>query len=252
MDGTVAKRRTLAPQRRREISDQLARSGMVETRRLAGEFGVSINTIRRDLVQLGAVGGVSLVSGGAMTTRRQPSAGAAVTDDMARAIEDFVRPGHSIGLSTTGSTAVVLDALAVVPGLTVITNSLAVARGISREDANARGWTLVMIGGAIDAQGLVTGPTAVGTVATLRLDVLILEVAYVKDARSIFAASIEQSEVDSAFNAAADITIIIENADPRRPTAGVRRVLLDAEPHAVIAYGDGASLRLGSLAAREA
>ncbi|MCE6969916.1 DeoR/GlpR family DNA-binding transcription regulator [Cereibacter sphaeroides] len=145
----------LPVERRRRIADRLATGQAVVAATLAQEFGVSEDSIRRDLRGLAQDGICRRVYGGALpvSPAAAPMAVRAGEDRerkraLARAALDLLRPGQTIFLDT-GSTNLQLAAL--LPeglGLRVVTNSIPAAAVLTAR----RDLSLVVIGGGVNPQ----------------------------------------------------------------------------------------------------
>jgi len=127
----------LAVERRRAIAARVSGLPAVRTDDLAEEFGVSAETIRRDLLELERVGLVERVHGGATTAERPRALEASHVSRqvlhldgkraIARAAARLVEPGHTL-IIDVGTTAIeVARALPATWHGRVLTNSLPVA-----------------------------------------------------------------------------------------------------------------------------
>lgn len=144
----------LAIERRREIIARLTTDGKVIVASLAREFGVTEETIRRDLEKLDREGLASKTYGGAVS--KQPSAldlpynvreGVNVEQKQAVAdkICDLIRDGERIMLDSSSTALYVVKRIKEKKNLTVITNSLK----ILLELADKQDWTVLSTGGAL-------------------------------------------------------------------------------------------------------
>ena len=130
--------------------------GRLETERLAEMLNVSRETVRRDLLKLESAGKVRRVHGGALATqivgeppfqkRRRLNAGA--KQRIAHAAARLLQPGTSCFVDAGTTTAVFATALANVPFVTVITNSIEVATTVRQGQPTAE---VVLLGGKIAA-----------------------------------------------------------------------------------------------------
>ncbi|WP_432825148.1 DeoR family transcriptional regulator [Dactylosporangium sp. CA-092794] len=170
----------LAEVRRAEILAAARRGGGVGLRELSGRFRVSIPTIRRDLSALAERGLLRRVHGGAvpLAAALPPAAtlpapaGAGV-----RAAAALVEPGMAIGVSGRRLAPRLAALVAGVPGLTLVTPTLAVARAVP-----AGRPTLLLIGGVRTPTGSHAGPVAERTLRGLHLDIAFVEPAPPGDA----------------------------------------------------------------------
>ncbi|MBY8874348.1 DeoR/GlpR family DNA-binding transcription regulator [Micromonospora sp. PLK6-60] len=207
----------LARQRQAAILDRVRAAGGVRVSDLAGEFGVSDMTIRRDLDTLHERGLLAKVHGGATLALpgstdepgfaaksvRQPAEKAAIA---ARAAT-LVRPGAAIALSAGTTTAELARRLVDVPGLTVVTNSLPVAEVLhtgGRPDQ-----TVVLTGGVRTPSNALVGPLAVAAVRSLHLDLLFLGVHGISERAGYTTPNLMEAETDRALVAAADRLVVL-------------------------------------------
>lgn len=139
--------------RRDQIAQRLAAGENVVAVRLAAEFGVSEDAIRRDLRALAATGLCRRVYGGALP----PLPGAtpmAVRIDaarerkaaLARAALATIEPGEFLFLDSSSTNLALAQCLPPAYALTVATNSVDIAAALLRRP-DVR---LVMVGGAVD------------------------------------------------------------------------------------------------------
>jgi DNA-binding transcriptional ArsR family regulator len=145
--------RPLAVRRHNEIVQRLRAAGSVSVGELADVFGVSHETIRRDLKLLADQGHLDVVHGGA--ARRgmmEPSIAQRGGENaegkaaIARAAARLVQDAASVLLDSGTTTGALTYELVGRPGLTIFTNSLNHALTLCRVSGNR----VVMLGGEID------------------------------------------------------------------------------------------------------
>jgi DeoR/GlpR family transcriptional regulator of sugar metabolism len=175
--------------RRAEILATARRCGGVGLRELSRRFHVSIPTIRRDLSALAERGQVRRVHGGAVpVAARSPSASAAPLVPAPRVRSDarpgspwdaaagvhaaaaLVQPGMAIGVSGRRLGPRLAALVEDVPGLTLVTPMLAVARAVHSDRT-----TLLLVGGVRTPTGSHAGPLAELTLRGLHLDIAFVE-----------------------------------------------------------------------------
>ncbi|ROQ60383.1 DeoR family transcriptional regulator [Rathayibacter sp. PhB152] len=126
----------LAPQRRDLIRARLAEDGAVRSIELAAELGVSLVTVRRDLVELSDLGEVQLAHGGATATsgrvppsdrRERTGVRTEAKRSIARAAASFISSGDVVYLDAGTTCAAMVASLAEVDDVTVVTSDLATA-----------------------------------------------------------------------------------------------------------------------------
>ncbi|WP_210528238.1 DeoR/GlpR family DNA-binding transcription regulator [Rubellimicrobium arenae] len=162
--------------RQPEIVDLARRDGKVTVEDLAQHFGVTLQTIRRDLAELAETGRLERVHGGAVypssTTnidyeeRRRLQAGAKAA--MARACAEMIPNDASVFLAIGTSTEAVAHELVHHRNLLVVTNNLNVAN-ILQASPDCR---VVVAGGALrHADGGMVGALTAQTIRQFRFDV---------------------------------------------------------------------------------
>ena len=166
----------LTAQRQKLIQDELAQTGRVLSGELAQRFGLSEDTIRRDLRQMSADGLCRRVYGGAVA----PSAGAlaqrhdhdrAEKAALAQRAVTLIAPGQTVMIDAGSTNSAIAAALPVDLGLTVISN----APDICALMARRRDVSLIALGGAFDQQsGACIGPMTLAALSGLRADLLFL------------------------------------------------------------------------------
>ena len=172
-----------AEERRRQIASLTAVEGRVNVTELAGKFGVTAETIRRDLAVLDTEGLVHRVHGGAVASQsflttefpldaRYRTASAAKLA-IARAALSFVpdKPGGSIFLDSGTTINGLASLMAKHPPARechIVTNSLPTALDLSSADVQ----DVQLLGGNVRAiTQAVVGDIALRTLAILRADV---------------------------------------------------------------------------------
>jgi DeoR family glycerol-3-phosphate regulon repressor len=157
----------------------LARTaGKVTVDGLAARFGVTVQTIRRDLTALDSLGQLSRVHGGAVlptgtaniahAERRQ--LGAAAKARMADAAAQEVKPGMTVFVGIGTSTEALAKALLHHSDLQVLTNNFHVAEILA---ANS-GANLILTGGTYRrSDGGLVGPAAIATIRQFRCDLAV-------------------------------------------------------------------------------
>lgn len=156
----------LAAQRRQAIRRLLADRPTMRIVELAAELHVSRDTVRRDLRFL--ADGPARAAGG-HRPGRDPYAPAKIK--VASAAARLVRPGQTIALTAGTTTRALARAVAQIPGVVIVTNSLPVVRLL---DSLAPGVELVLTGGERGIVGALLGPIALGAVRSLNVDWLFM------------------------------------------------------------------------------
>ena len=169
----------MKPDRKNEILTALTRQGKVDVERLAAEFSVTPQTIRRDLnalVEAGLIartyGGAKLVaSTGASTYEARRMKNLSAKAAIAQAAATIVPDGASVALNIGTTTEQVARALMHHQDLTVISNNTNIIQ-IMRP-AQLR--SLVAIGGEVRPEdGAIVGGDAVAALANYKVDIAII------------------------------------------------------------------------------
>jgi len=207
----------LTSQRKQLILDALARDGQVVAKTLSVEFGVSEDTVRRDLRELAAVGRLQRVHGGAL-----PSSPAAA--DLAgrqgieveakaaigRAAARMIAPGQIVFVDG-GTTAVQL--VRHVPRdlrATIVTHSPAVAVELAGHEA----LEVILIGGRLFRHSMVTvGAAAVEALSHIRADLYFMGVTGVHPEAGFSTGDLEEAYIKRALAARAAETVVLASAE---------------------------------------
>ncbi|MFD0576536.1 DeoR family transcriptional regulator [Dactylosporangium darangshiense] len=157
--------------RRAEILAAARQRGGVGLQELSRRFHVSIPTIRRDLSALAEQGPAAPGARRRGPARAGTAAGAppGALDDV-EAAAALVEPGMAIGVSGRRRGARLAAMVADVPGLTLVTPMLAVARAV-RNDLT----TVLLVGGVRTPSGSHAGPLAEQALQGLHLDIAFVE-----------------------------------------------------------------------------
>ena len=161
-----------------EIIELARRDGKVTVEALSDYFGVTLQTIRRDLSELAEAGRLERVHGGAVlpsgtvnigySERRQLNAQAKA--NIAAACAARISDGQSVFLSIGTTTEAVAKALAHRAQLMVVTNNVNIAQILS----DAPGIEVVLTGGKLRrSDGGLTGTLAAEAIRRFRFDVAI-------------------------------------------------------------------------------
>lgn len=169
----------LAIERRREILARLTSDGKVIVTSLAREFGVTEETIRRDLEKLDREGLASKTYGGAVSIHPsapdlpynvRESVNVKQKQAIAEKICGMVADGERIMLDSSSTALYIVKRLKDKKNLTVITNSLK----ILLELADKQDWTVLSTGGALKKGALsLNGSSAEKMITSYHVDTAI-------------------------------------------------------------------------------
>ena len=197
-----------------EILDLARREGKVSVEDLARHFGVTHQTIRRDLAELAEAGRLERVHGGAVlpsgTTniayeeRRRLNGEAKAA--MGRACASLVPPGSSLFLAIGTSTEAVASELLGHSDLLVVTNNMNVAN-ILLVSPDAR---VVLAGGTIRrSDGGLVGPLAVQTIRQFKFDTAVIGCSAMDEDGDLLDFDLQEVEVSQALLAQSRRTILV-------------------------------------------
>jgi len=218
----------LTDQRHQLIRDRLAAEGSVLAGELAGLFGVSEDTVRRDLRELAKAGLCRRVYGGAVvaapfaTTPVGLRASHAVEEKarLARATVALLARGQTLFIDSGTTNAAIARAIPRDLDLTVATNSLEVASALS-EHALIE---LIVLGGRLDRHlGACVGADTLAAVAQLGADLFILGSCGLDASRGVTAFDSAEAEVKRAM-ARNSAGIVIAVTNDKLATAAPYRV----------------------------
>lgn len=203
-----------AEERQRAIATLATSRGNLLVNDLAIEFGVTSETVRRDLAVLEREGKVRRVHGGAVAPDDLTVVEAGVTERefiraaqkerIARAAAELVPPrGGSLLLDAGTTTGRMIGLLPVDRDLVVVTNSVPIAARL----ATTTGVRLVMVGGQVrGVTQAAVGAIAVRTLQQLRVDVAFLGTNAISATRGLTTpdpdeGAVKRAMIDSARRA---------------------------------------------------
>jgi DeoR/GlpR family transcriptional regulator of sugar metabolism len=242
--------RELGGARREAILAVLRRDGRVHAAELAQRFGVSLDTVRRDLQELADAGALRRVHGGALPAAPGPERFVDRRADdveaksaIAAAAVGLIRPGEVVAVSGGTTVLELAQRLPDELAATVITTSPDIAVAL----ADHPGLTVDMVGGRLhpDAR-TVTGPEAVDALRRVRPDVCVLSACSLDARAGLTLRHREEAEVVRAMVADAGRVLSLTTAAKLGsagpyPIAGLERIdtlVTDAAPEAVVALRD--------------
>ncbi len=218
--------------RRSRISDYVSAAGEASVTELAASFGVSTDTVRRDLVRLEERGLVARTHGGAVAVHTPSAALAPLAERqieqlaakrlIGRAAARLIQPGETVLVNGGSTTVEVARALGGRPDVALVTCSPQVA---IEAGGALRG--VHLIGGRWHPDfGVVVGPVALPGAERLHVDRLILGVAGLAPS-GISIANIEEAAMLSAMVDAADTVVVVADASKLGRVAFARLAGLD-------------------------
>jgi len=210
----------LLAERRQAIMDRVLATSRVVVGELSAEFGVSEETIRRDLEWLEQEGVAMRTYGGAVlkqgdqapppyATRKNTNVEGKVA--IARLLAGMLQNGDTLMVDESSTALFAVRAVRHLKELTLITNSLNILQEASSQDS----WHIISTGGRLkpDIMALV-GPKALSTIQGYHVGYAVLSARGVNTQLGIADSSDEVVEVKRAMMAAADRTVLL--ADHRK------------------------------------
>ncbi|QND65266.1 DeoR/GlpR transcriptional regulator [Mesorhizobium loti] len=229
----------LTDERHRIIRDRLAAEGSVLAGELAVSFGVSEDTVRRDLRELAKSGQCRRVYGGAVAPAPfattpvglRASHAAEEKTRLARATVALLVRGQTLFIDSGTTNAAIAKAIPRDLDLTVATNSLEVASALSDHALIE----LTVLGGRFDRHlGACVGADTLAAVAQLGADLFILGSCGLDASRGVTAFDSAEAEVKRAMvKNSAGIVIAVTN-DKLATAAPYRVAGADAIRHLVV------------------
>lgn len=196
------------------ILERLERQSTVRVTDLSREFGVTTETIRRDLEHLSDGGLVSRTHGGAVATealhhdRPYRDRSTQRLDEkraIARSVVDAIQPGEILGLDASSTSTVLADLLPDV-AITVVTNSAAIIQSLgSRPNV-----TIIASGGVLDPQTMAfAGTIAESTIQRFTFDRLFISCRGIDPKRGVGEASDELARLKQRMIEAANTVYVL-------------------------------------------
>ncbi len=199
--------------RRALLGERLAHGTLLVAGDLAREFGVSIDTVRRDLIALESEGAVRRVRGGALpvlppapllTQRRA----APVAPGLVAAALAAIGPARTLILDGGTSVLAVAEALTPAPGLLVVTPSPWIAVAVIE-----RGIDCLTLGGRISGSGgIAVGGEVVDALAGLAAEVAVLGACGLDASFGLSSDDLLESSVKRAMAVAAERVLVVAGA----------------------------------------
>ncbi len=209
----------LAIERRREILARLSTDGKVIVSELARDFGVTEETIRRDLERLDREGLVSKTYGGAVSKQNtaldlpyniREGVNVLQKQSISDRIADMVGDGARIMLDSSTTALYVLKKIKDKRNLTVITNSVK----ILIELADKAEWTVLSTGGVLKRGALsLTGSSAEKMIKSYHVDLAICSCKGLDMELGVTDSNENDSLIKQAMFAAAERRILALDAD---------------------------------------
>ncbi|HDJ1439078.1 TPA: DeoR/GlpR transcriptional regulator [Serratia rubidaea] len=206
----------LTSQRKKLILEKLSREGQVLAKQLSEMFGLSEDTIRRDLRELDSEGLLQRVHGGALPVspaiapfaeRNQQESGAKRA--IARAAAAMILPGQVAIVDGGTTSAELVKQLPLSLQATIVTHSPSVAVGLVDHPQIE----VILIGGRLYKHSIVTvGAAAVEAMSHIRADLYFMGVTGVHPSAGLSTGDLEEAYIKRALAARAAETVVLASA----------------------------------------
>ncbi|HET6552732.1 MAG TPA: DeoR/GlpR family DNA-binding transcription regulator [Dyella sp.] len=230
----------LPEERQQRILARLRNDGRVVAVELAAAFGVSEDSIRRDLRELAAHGLCKRVYGGALLPAATPAPLKQRRGEhparklmLARKAVELVRRGQTLLIDTGSTNAAIASVLPTDAGLTVITNAPHIAQLL----LDREGFDVLLIGGRVDAGiGGTIGAQAVEQVRRLRADLCFPGACAIDAAHGLWGFDSEEALFKRAMIEASDETVVVATDDKLGAVATHQVAELSRVQHLVVEH----------------
>ncbi|AUT71840.1 DeoR/GlpR family DNA-binding transcription regulator [Paraburkholderia hospita] len=231
----------LTSQRKNLILDALQRDGQVLAKPLSEAFGVSEDTVRRDLRELAAEGKLQRVHGGALPSSPavanfagRQAIGSEAKAAIGRAAARMIAPGQ-IAFIDGGTTAIQLARhLPADLRATIVTHSPSVAVELAAHEA----LEIVIIGGRLFRHSMVTvGAAAIEALGHIRADLYFMGVTGVHPEAGLSTGDLEEAYVKRALVARAAETIVLASSEKLNAASAYMIAGIDAASTIIVEKG---------------
>lgn len=207
----------LTTHRKKSILDTLKSDGLVVAKELSESFGVSEDTIRRDLRELAAEGKLQRVHGGALPSSpaiaklsKRQRINMAAKSSIARKAAGLIEVDQVIILDGGTSCVELARQLPSTLKATVITHSPSVAVELVEHE----GIEVVLIGGRLFKHSMVTvGAAAIEAIAHIRADLYFMGVTGVHSEAGLSTGDLEEAYVKRALAGSAAEVVVLASAE---------------------------------------
>lgn len=206
----------LTEQRKKAILDALARDGQVLAKALSETFGVSEDTVRRDLRELAAEGRLQRVHGGALpaspavaTFAQRQDIESTEKQTIAKAAAAMISEGQVVIIDGGTTSAHLVRHLPATLSATVVTHSPSVAVALVDHPSIE----VIVIGGRLFKHSIVTvGAAAVEAMSHINADLYFMGVTGVHAKAGLTTGDLEEAYIKRALAARAAETVVLASA----------------------------------------
>lgn len=227
--------------RRAKIAELIDQHGQAGVDDLAEAFDVSAETIRRDLSDLAEEGRVQKIHGGAKKMRfdaegsfqQRMSENASAKALIGQKLSRLIRPGQTLFMDTGSTTLAAASALTAIADLTVITNSMRIAREMGEQAE------IHLLGGSYRADNAQTvGPQTIDHIGAFVADHAIVTVGALDATFGAADYNIEEAQIARAMvTQARQVTVLADSSKFTRTAPfvvcrldGLDTVISDSSP----------------------
>ncbi|WP_175915242.1 MULTISPECIES: DeoR/GlpR family DNA-binding transcription regulator [unclassified Burkholderia] len=210
----------LTTQRKKAILDALARDGQVLAVELSAQFGVSEDTIRRDLRELAAEGLLQRVHGGALPASpavapfaQREALETAEKRRIARRAAQMIAPGQVVIVDGGTTSALLVSQLPPELRATIVTHSPSVAVALAAHPSI----DVILIGGRLYKHSIVAvGAAAMEGISRIHADLYFMGVTGVHPVAGLSTGDFEEAAIKRALAGRAGETVVLASQSKLR------------------------------------
>ncbi|WP_423759391.1 DeoR/GlpR family DNA-binding transcription regulator [Burkholderia sp. NLJ2] len=210
----------LTTQRKKAILDALARDGQVLAVELSAQFGVSEDTIRRDLRELAAEGLLQRVHGGALPASpavapfaQREALETTEKRRIARRAAEMIAPGQVAIVDGGTTSALLVSQLPADLRATIVTHSPSVAVALAAHPSI----DVILIGGRLYKHSIVAvGAAAMEGIARIHADLYFMGVTGVHPVAGLSTGDFEEAAIKRALAERAAETVVLASQSKLR------------------------------------
>ncbi|AOJ21058.1 DeoR/GlpR transcriptional regulator [Burkholderia cenocepacia] len=210
----------LTTQRKKAILDALARDGQVLAAELSVQFGVSEDTVRRDLRELAAEGLLQRVHGGALPASpaiapfaQREALEATEKRRIARRAAQMIAPGQVAIVDGGTTSALLVSQLPADLRATIVTHSPSVAVALAAHPSI----DVILIGGRLYKHSIVAvGAAAMEGIARIHADLYFMGVTGVHPVAGLSTGDFEEAAIKRALAERAAETVVLASQSKLR------------------------------------
>ncbi|PHP89467.1 DeoR family transcriptional regulator [Burkholderia sp. AU18528] len=210
----------LTTQRKKAILDALARDGQVLAAELSVQFGVSEDTVRRDLRELAAEGRLQRVHGGALPASpavapfaQREALETTEKRRIARRAAQMIAPGQVAIVDGGTTSALLVSQLPADLRATIVTHSPSVAVALAAHSSI----DVILIGGRLYKHSIVAvGAAAMEGIARIHADLYFMGVTGIHPAAGLSTGDFEEAAIKRALSERAAETVVLASQSKLR------------------------------------